>query len=598
MIRLEYYDRLIITIHSIKNVVPMDSNGFSDPFVTINFGGIELCTSIKKKTLQPVYEETFIWILDDTKQKHLPPAFRIEKKNLRAEIPTLSTTIEKEKRKSQTGTAVVENLFRSLSFFQNKKSGMELYNMVDFSQIITKNIVNNYNNNYNHNYNNANNSSNNNNNEKGSILNEINKDKLNEIIFTVWDYDRLKKNDFCGDFKLSILDVLNSDSGKFQLKLNNVESGELIVTVIMKFSKLCDFPNDFSNVNQSLLNECVNNEISSLPPLESLEEDRFYANVENTNFQKSEKIKYLGNIFYPLGWKVLKIDEMRLLFTSPTESYDPDNRKDCIKVELEAGVLNCFEIYQNCFSILKNFEDIPIESSTKIGNHYYSFLFQYMEGNCKLFQFVCVVDIGSACFIVIRYISNCGLKNLHMVHQLVSNSEFLKGIDLLDVLYTIIFKNLWVRIPFGFLLQKEEEKIILSSPLELRKNHLDRFEFLQIPKVENCKEILDMYCKNAIMIKNISNIEEFSKIYLTSNSEEETNLKVKRYWFQVFYENSNLMEFVMIIIDENENTFLFSYLSTCEDCKQENFPYKELFFEMANQMKFPTKEELEDELEN
>jgi hypothetical protein len=51
--------KLNLVIHEARNLLPADFNGFSDPYCVINISGEEFRTKVKKKTLNPNWEETF-----------------------------------------------------------------------------------------------------------------------------------------------------------------------------------------------------------------------------------------------------------------------------------------------------------------------------------------------------------------------------------------------------------------------------------------------------------------------------------------------------------------------------------------------------------
>lgn len=59
-------DKAIITVDVIeaRNLLPMDMNGFSDPFVVLTLGGDTVQTTYKKNELNPVWNESFIFEAD------------------------------------------------------------------------------------------------------------------------------------------------------------------------------------------------------------------------------------------------------------------------------------------------------------------------------------------------------------------------------------------------------------------------------------------------------------------------------------------------------------------------------------------------------
>ena len=50
---------MIVKIYRGKDIIPLDRNGLSDPLVKIIVGDIELQSEIKKKTLEPIFNEIF-----------------------------------------------------------------------------------------------------------------------------------------------------------------------------------------------------------------------------------------------------------------------------------------------------------------------------------------------------------------------------------------------------------------------------------------------------------------------------------------------------------------------------------------------------------
>ena len=452
-------------------------------------------SSIKFKNLNPKYDETFMWILDAQLNNHYNNTIN---------------TLQKQLLPCAYNIGHLGDEFN----LQVKKSHYKMPNNLAKLQNITISTPNNEN------------------------IHCINKDKLDFIEFQVWDKDFFK-DDFCGNCKLSIIDVLNSDNGKFNLKLENVQHGELNLVVQMKFSTLCDYPNEElveafhsqdeknSKINNIHMNNNNNTTFQNIDGLESVHSTV----ISKTNFQKSERIKYIGNLFYPIGWRLEKIDEMRVLCRSPTEIYDPEHRLDCLKIELEVGLADQREVYVNSMSKYKNFTDIPLESSTKLGYYYYTFLFQYVESGNTLFQYVCVVDIGSSSAIVVRYISNCALKNQSIAHQIVTNSEFVQGFEMLNVLYSDLFEYLWLRVPFGWQENKTSDSIVFTSPLEFKSStstdpndvHIDRFEISQLLSPENTPSEMSehdvaQYVKSLIMDQNVEIISDLRSFDLQNNT--------------------------------------------------------------------------------
>nr|CAG4715832.1 unnamed protein product [Naegleria fowleri] len=746
-LNIEYFDRLIVTVKQANDIVPMDDNGFSDPYIIISYGGISLISSVKLKTLNPIYNETFIWILDrqfqnrnlkylkqlqqqqqqqrnnhpnssiennnntkiihkkllnSRRQDHslIPCAFFISSTNHDASLHHLDHSITSKKRSSLNNHSVNEtprgvniskhvspNILNSGTFEWTRLNvsthEIQLQQIKNSHYKIPTNrckLENSF--------------------MITSPSNEniylINTQILDVVKFQVWDKDFLGDDDFCGSAELSASHILNSDNSKFTLKLKHVKSGELILTAQFKFSSLCDYPNEEDTLNDE--KDVVNSKrYSTTTDLNDLvhvvrEHDAVTTNLPNLNFQqetphttmnalesvhstpisssnyqKSEFIKYIGNITYPLGWKVEKIDEMRILCRSPTELFDEYHRSDFFKIELEVGLLDMREVYVTSSGKFKNFTEIPLESSSKLGYHYYTFLFQYEESGNKLFQYVCVIDIGSACAIVVRYISNCALKNQHLVHQVVANSDFVKGSQMFNVIYWDVFEHLWVRIPFGWQNGHEGEGegrvVVFNSPLELRESEkmifhshprksaaalegqdgtherlkqenspvvvvVDRFELALLTQSSHDMSQQDVseFVKSLILEEGVEVLSEWKPfdqtqqhkdVELGSVKEEDSvdppkrkkepnsTTSVYKNYLQIRYntgvsdltQNSSsltIYELVMIIhrVDrfghkQQHHVWMFSYKSSIK-CGE---VYRDLFFEMAREMKFPSVDE-------
>lgn len=61
--RNENQDKAMLTVDVIeaRDLIPMDLNGFSDPFVVLTIGDDTIQTSYKKNDLNPVWNESFIF---------------------------------------------------------------------------------------------------------------------------------------------------------------------------------------------------------------------------------------------------------------------------------------------------------------------------------------------------------------------------------------------------------------------------------------------------------------------------------------------------------------------------------------------------------
>ncbi|KAG2387410.1 hypothetical protein C9374_001742 [Naegleria lovaniensis] len=688
-LNIEYFDRLIVTVKQANDIVPMDDNGFSDPYMIITYGGVSLISSVKLKTLNPIYNETFIWILDTQFQnRNLKYLKTLQHNNIE------NTKIVHKKHLHSRNNSLIPcaffisnpNVDLTSHLHSNRKSGHDDTRIKNLSKHVSPNILNQ----------NVRSSSNNHSNSSvstissscvneiqlqhiknshykipnhqvklenskymTSLMNEniyvINTQQLDEVKFQVWDKDFLGDDDFCGSAELSASSILNSDNSKFTLKLKHVKSGELILTAQFKFSSLCDYPNDdsidhhipiASGNDLKTLDDSSNSTIS----LENVHSTL----ISSSNYQKSEFIKYIGNLTYPLGWKLEKIDEMRVLCRSPTELFDEYHRYDFFKIELEVGLLDMREVYVTSSGKYKNFTEIPLESSSKLGYHYYTFLFQYEESGNKLFQYVCVIDIGSACAIVVRYISNCALKNQHLVHQVVANSELVKGSQMFNVIYWDVFEQLWVRVPFGWQndhFDSGEGKIVVfHSPLELReseknlqstssqKTHLeengkhqvdspvvDRFELTLLTQSSHDMSQQDVseFVKSLIVEEGVEIMSEWKPFDQTLNHEhseedsfdpslvhpsknEPSSTLVHKNYLQIRYNTAvsdlsrnssplTIYELVMIIhrvdrFEHNHGQQHCVWMFSYKSSIKRGEVYHDLFFEMAREMKFPSVE--------
>jgi Ca2+-dependent lipid-binding protein len=61
--RNENQDKAMLTVDVIeaRDLMPMDLNGFSDPFVILTIGDDTIQTTYKKNDLNPVWNESFIF---------------------------------------------------------------------------------------------------------------------------------------------------------------------------------------------------------------------------------------------------------------------------------------------------------------------------------------------------------------------------------------------------------------------------------------------------------------------------------------------------------------------------------------------------------
>lgn len=64
--RNENQDKAMLTVDVIeaRDLMPMDLNGFSDPFVILSIGDDTIQTTYKKNDLNPVWNESFIFEID------------------------------------------------------------------------------------------------------------------------------------------------------------------------------------------------------------------------------------------------------------------------------------------------------------------------------------------------------------------------------------------------------------------------------------------------------------------------------------------------------------------------------------------------------
>jgi len=55
---------LTVDVIEARDLMPMDLNGFSDPFVILSIGDDTIQTTYKKNDLNPVWNESFIFEID------------------------------------------------------------------------------------------------------------------------------------------------------------------------------------------------------------------------------------------------------------------------------------------------------------------------------------------------------------------------------------------------------------------------------------------------------------------------------------------------------------------------------------------------------
>ena len=54
--------RVKLTLLSGSNLSAQDKNGLSDPYVALDIGGMQQCSKVVKRSLNPVWDESFEWV--------------------------------------------------------------------------------------------------------------------------------------------------------------------------------------------------------------------------------------------------------------------------------------------------------------------------------------------------------------------------------------------------------------------------------------------------------------------------------------------------------------------------------------------------------
>ncbi|KAL9657032.1 hypothetical protein ABK040_014580 [Willaertia magna] len=502
-------DVLEVKIIGASNLVPMDRNGFSDPYVIVSYGETQYKTSIIKKSLSPQWNETFTFLLNSTYEP--VPALT---------LPSALPVLAKD---------------------NNTSSGSGFDNNTNVTANSPRNSVNSGSVNSPRNSISSNNS--------GNDLNLPVDLYKNQIYFKVMDQDQFKlKDDFEGDFILPFYNFCNVNGEPYDLPLNNTKSGTLRIATTVKFykrdfsfhEKLVKFTRknlltgsviypDFKPVNNNNNNSGTDNSTPRKSLQKQTTKNNFFSGIitsavgtnstgsGNGNTGKSSVLDSTVNLKngnYEPQFKEEKLTENCILLKTDVEDLLNFNLNiiDKIKIELLVGFYNDLNLFILNY-LNKNYGNVKIEKinqqsrwggfkevnfvienlntnlNTNLNNNTNKENNNLKDINGKIF----ILDIGNNSLITYTYLSNCGQPNLNTFYNITQKSEPPNSKNLFEILYKDIHDTLWLKNPFGWNLitiNDQEPMIEYLLQTSININYPNIKDFIHLRKLNISQEFL------------------------------------------------------------------------------------------------------------